>query len=780
MIFGEVVDSDYLHHVIFKSTSRTGHPPFRQFEPLTEKYIMKTQLQRILNLSPFLTLILFFSIPSNAIANDITTEDCTEEEVAFSLYCPPTLHLNCKEELWNLNHLENAYYHDYTGYHDAGKPTVKYYLNDCNIGYIIRTWRVEDYNWVWHTCSQKIYVGGNSFNHNSIVWPQNIQLTGCNPPTKPEQLPNGKDKPRWNDYGASCSKIGVNYHDNVFVYGPGCYEIIRTWTLMDCCVFNPYTNTGVWSYNQRITVTTTSSDPKVWVPNDAYAETYNCKKVEVIIPELEVKDGCEDQYLITNDSPYAYKNGADASGKYPVGTTKVRFMVKYNCWETKFYTINVTVNDKSTPVPICYYGLSIALMGVDTDGDGSFDDGMAEVWASDLDKGSYHPCRPYDDLKISFSSDPHDNVRIFTCEDVGKQEVNIWVTDKYGRQDYCTTYIKVQNNAANIPNCQPISEALISGNISSLYNNTEELTLQVNSTFEGMNFDTSFVIEEQFSVIDSTVDENGQVTFHYGIAEVLIPEVDTIHYNKDFELDVKEGEYMLEGLDLHEDYTLQLINKDTDLKFIDSNDVLILQAYLDGVLTFNMYQKIAADLNHDMMIDEKDLQLLTDFVNGQISADDLDLSWTTFDPDFEMSTSEQSDIMPYPTSKTVEIKNRSASGVDLMIFQMGDLGDEQLVSDLKYSENVSERSLSQFNLKSVAPNPFRNETTFTIEVNNAQFITLQLFDLSGKMISQLSRELTKGVNALTIERATLNNAGIYFYKINAQDKSLQGKLILIE
>lgn len=739
---------------------------------------MKTLLQVI---TPRVLLVMmFFSFAFSLSANDSEPDDCAEEEVAFTLFCPPTIHLDCTDELWDLDWLENAYYHDYTGYHDAGKPHVKWYLNDCNVGYIIREWAVEDYNWNWHKCTQKIYVGGNSFDYKSIKWPKDVQLTGCNPGTDPSDFPPGKDKPVWNNWGASCSKIGVNFHDKIFTYGPGCYEIIRTWSIVDCCIFNPYYNTGIWTYNQRITVTSTYDSPQVWVPYDVHVETSNCKKAFVVVPELEVKDGCDEQYIITNNSPYALHDGPDATGYYPVGTTKVRFMVKYNCWESKFYYVNVTVSDNSTPVPYCYYGKSTALMGVDTDDDGIVDDGMVEIWASDLDAGSYVPCRPGEKPRLSFSSDPNDNVRVFTCEDVGEKEINIWVTDKYGKQDYCTTFIDIQNNAANIPNCEPLSAALISGNISSLYGNTEELILEVNSTYEGMKFDTTYAVTEKVTTGGQSESENGNVSQDFGLEEEYSPIIDTTMIYKDFEVQITEGEYMLEGLDLNEDYTLTLRNEKESASNIDQNDVIALSAYLEGTISLSMYQKLAADVNHDMMIDEKDLALLTDFVEGKINASALDVSWITYDPDFNMPESTNTDIDPYPTKKVVEINNRNAVNVELMIFQMGDLSNGSSVLDLINKYNVSEREIKGLRLETVAPNPFTHLTNFSLNLEENQQVTLNLFDMNGKAVLNRFYNLNKGRSKIEINSNDLNTSGIYFYQLSTAGGMIQGKLILVE
>jgi len=602
-------------------------------------------------------------------------------------------------------------------------------------------------------------------------------MTGCYADVSPDNMPYGSGMPTWSTYGATCSKIGYSYHDNKYVYGPGCYEIIRTWRIVDCCNFNPWTNTGIWTYNQRITVTTAYDEPEVWVPYDVTAETSSCEKAWVDVPPLEVKDGCIDQYLITNNSPYAWKNGADASGKYPVGTTKVRFMVKYNCWETKFFYVNVTVTDNSTPTPYCYYGLAVPLMGVDTDDDGQVDDGMREVWASELDAGSFYACNNYHPLKFSFTSDPTDNVRVFSCEDVGEVEVNIWVTAHDGQQDYCTTFIKLQNNAANIPNCEAIEEAMIIGNISSVFGNTSSLVLDVNSTWEGMLFDTTYSTQTQVFVVDSTVLADGTISYDYGIEEVDVPSVDTTDIDKDFAVDVTEGEYVLENLELNEDYILTLANLDTSVDDIDSMDVHLFTAYLEGKVNMTMYQKLAADLNHDKMVDAADLAILQAHVDGSIVSE---FEWLTLDPDFEMPQNITTDIDDYPTMKMVEINNRNAIGVDLMIFQMGDLTDATSLDDLFGTTTVAQRELTSFEFTGVSPNPFSNETSFSFTNDKLQVVNLEIIALNGSSVHRSSREMEKGEQTILIDNAVINATGVYLYKLTTEAASHQGKLIKVD
>jgi hypothetical protein len=61
---------------------------------------------------------------------------------AFELVCPADVTIDCNEDIYDLSIYGNAQYKDYSGWHDAGYPTVEYDLNHCDQGDIIRTWTV--------------------------------------------------------------------------------------------------------------------------------------------------------------------------------------------------------------------------------------------------------------------------------------------------------------------------------------------------------------------------------------------------------------------------------------------------------------------------------------------------------------------------------------------------------------------------------------------------------------------------------------------------------------
>lgn len=409
------------------------------------------------------SMMLFFMLFSLNTA--FSNEECVDIENSFTLDCPDNVTVSCDEEIWDLSIYGNAtYYYGGNGY-DAGTASVSYNLNSCNVGYIVRTWSVEDYNWNIQTCSQVITVTGgyNSFNQSNITWPEeSITLEGCYPSTHPSQLPPGWGYPTWYGGNSACgtSNIGVAYSDQVYIISATCKKIVRKWQVIDWCQYNPNGNgyngytPGLWVYYQFIKISQ-GEIPVLSCPEDINVNSNNCVDKYINVDPLYVDgEACGGDFLITNNSSYADNNGADISGTYPIGWHYVKYTVKFGCGKKKTCTRTIKVTDKKPPTPYCYGSLAVSLMGVDNDGDGVFEEGMVEIWAKDLDKGSTAACNG-GSLQFSFSSDVTETFKTFTCADVGENQVQMWVTDYDGNQSYCVVSIHVQNNGANIPDCEP-------------------------------------------------------------------------------------------------------------------------------------------------------------------------------------------------------------------------------------------------------------------------------------------------------------------------------------
>ena len=123
----------------------------------------------------------------------------------------------------------------------------------------------------------------------------------------------------------------------------------------------------------------------------------------------------------------------------------------------------ITLVDMNPPNPVCMHGISTNL---------SRNTGSVTIPARVFDVGSWDDCTDKEDLIFTFSSDLSHTHHTWTCDDLdGEQEitftVEIWVTNQYGHQNRCFTYLKVQDNRDACPQ---------SGSIAPLvYNPTEKL-----------------------------------------------------------------------------------------------------------------------------------------------------------------------------------------------------------------------------------------------------------------------------------------------------------------
>ena len=117
-----------------------------------------------------------------------------------------------------------------------------------------------------------------------------------------------------------------------------------------------------------------------------------------------------------------------------------------NCGNEDTSTIVITVKDCKKPTPYCFNGIATVLMPTS---------GEVQVWASDLNAGSYDNCTVKGSLTFHFDDKATQLGKTFTCADIpnGIEQlvtVDVWVTDLAGNKDFCRTYILIQDGAGNI------------------------------------------------------------------------------------------------------------------------------------------------------------------------------------------------------------------------------------------------------------------------------------------------------------------------------------------
>lgn len=380
----------------------------------------------------------------------VSAEKSESEEFFVGITCPGDKWVDCDAELWTLHQFGDAYFKTYEGTFKLPEPKEHWHLNECNIGYITRSWKHKAYG-KWYECEQTIHVG-QSGHGSEIYWPkEGLILEGCNPNILPDNLPDYYNKPHYNS--GSCDMMVDTYKDQIFSFGGGCKKIIRKWTVINWCEYvpNTYPKKGYHEYYQTIKISN-NEVPHAYENPVIEVNATDCEGTYVSVPDLHVGGGdCDAGHKITNSSSHAQHGGADASGYYPVGMHTVHYEVEYGCGLTKTFEQVIKVNNNLAPVPICVGGLSIALMPVDEDRDGVPEDGSVLIWAKDIDFKSHSPCGL--ELNYSFSAEEFVMSHEFTCADVGVNQLNVYVSDTNGNQSYCRVDIFVQNNAANIVGC---------------------------------------------------------------------------------------------------------------------------------------------------------------------------------------------------------------------------------------------------------------------------------------------------------------------------------------
>lgn len=364
-------------------------------------------------------------------------------------------------------------------------PTVNINIDQCGNGTITRTWQaVDDAGNGPATCTQVIRV------HHVSDWvvefPADITVD-C-----------GTDAPDFGEpdiFFETCELLAVSYEDTYYDVVPdACYKIVRDWTVINWCVvgddidqevvevpeqampfqyrdldgdgipWEPRVFRDSWNgvnfpdaadaltglnlppdtdpdldpwdgyivYQQVIKVRDQVAPefPNGCAIPDVCIEDNTCGAT-VTLPQQDIQD-CSDDTTLSVDSDLG--SGFGPFQNVAPGTYSVTYSVMDNCGNSNACASSVTVLDCKKPTPYCKNGIVVEVMQT----------GCIEIWANDLDDGSFDNCPG--GVKLSFSADVNDTSVEFCCDQIGQQNVQLWVTDASNNQDFCNTFVIVEDN----------------------------------------------------------------------------------------------------------------------------------------------------------------------------------------------------------------------------------------------------------------------------------------------------------------------------------------------
>ncbi|HHH55346.1 MAG TPA: T9SS type A sorting domain-containing protein, partial [Bacteroidetes bacterium] len=78
------------------------------------------------------------------------------------------------------------------------------------------------------------------------------------------------------------------------------------------------------------------------------------------------------------------------------------------------------------------------------------------------------------------------------------------------------------------------------------------------------------------------------------------------------------------------------------------------------------------------------------------------------------------------------------------------------------------------------PNPFSDYTTIGFEIPNDMLVNLTIYDITGKKMYEIAKNMSKGKHDLKVSKKDLKTTGVFYYKLQAGPYSDMKKMILIK
>ena len=370
-------------------------------------------------------------------------------------------------------------------------------LDQCGVGTVTRRFTSTDVRGNSVNCQQVITVFQES--DYVINFPADAAFA-CGEPV---------DAPVLTTSNQGCDLLAVSMTDEYFTVGNNgtCDKLVRTWEVLNWCVPNgleiniPHNENGVsvdsddystgvhrYTYQQIIKITDDVAPTAAYTGDTDFCSlsTTDCGSAAVNLP-INVADACSVDVTIewTLD---AFRDGQpDATGTgtfagiYPTGMHRLTYLVTDACGNATELVIDFEIKDCIKPVAYCEDGLVVEIMQT----------GMITVWASDFNAGSFDNCST--DLTFSFSTDVTDTQRTFDCGDVGFIDLNMYITDEAGNQDFCNVIMELQDNmnACAAPTTNTVGGQLRTTALESVAGVSVDLTgstPQLTGTDGGYNF----------------------------------------------------------------------------------------------------------------------------------------------------------------------------------------------------------------------------------------------------------------------------------------------------
>ncbi|MBK9108191.1 MAG: hypothetical protein IPM92_07340 [Saprospiraceae bacterium] len=585
-------------------------------------------------------------------SSECMVEAFIQDKLPPDVKCPGNVTVNCGTDLSNLNVFGSSTSTDNCNV--TIQTRVYNNLNSCNLGTLVREFIAIDNGGLRDSCQQMItVVDPTPFRYEDIVWPRDTTLNGCTDQADPSIT----GKPVYLNKDA-CNQPIASSEDLVFNYVEGvCFKILRKWTVIDWCTYNPQNGTGIWYRTQVIKINNTEAPTFTSSCSDReFCITEACR-VSVIL-EASATDLCTSQsdlrwtyHLDLNNDGVSdlNSNRNRFSFNFMAGIHRITWTVEDLCGNSKTCTYLITIKDCKRPTPYCKDGLVTVLMQ---------NNRTVTVWAKDFIQYGEDNCTPSNELKYSFTTSIADSSRVFTCADIANGisdtiEVNVYITDNAGNQDVCKTKLILQDNSNVCPDMITLGSA--SGFIKGYNDNPSP------------------------EVVVFVSDNNG-----------IIKQAIT----------GTSGNYIFNDLQMYQDYKITA-NYDMDpMNGITTKDIVKIQRHILGLeLMDTPYKLIAADVNKSGSITARDISELRKLILGVQNQFEDNTSWNFVDANTPIG---MDDFMNYTTKLSIDQMSQNQSSLNFIGIKTGDVTGEAntgFASQTVRSRDVMFLEISEQNYK---------------------------------------------------------------------------------
>jgi hypothetical protein len=472
--------------------------------------------------------------------------------------CPMEITLPCDTNYLDLN-VTGQYYALTTcldSLHATFKDRIE--LDSCGEGLITRTFYLHYPDGTLERgCQQYINLYNDYvFDPSHVIWPNDTAVSECM-----DLSPDSIHSKPWITV-ETCNSVYFSYEDlAIQLYPDSCEYFDRVWTAYAACTMVSVRDT------QRISLLSLAKS-KLFAPRDTLVATERgvCSRFVNLAPAFLT--GCAGNSTITNSHN---GGGANASGVYPVGTTKVIFTASDGCTTLQDSTI-VTVRDLESPIGDCII-LNINMEPNDT----------LIFTARSLLNDYSDNCTPRSLLKISFTRNNfNDTIRIITCADLqtipDTFDFEIFVHDDFGNVGSCITVVNVNDQHGYC------TTGIRKGDVGGLIADSRKVPMQ-------------------------------------GV------EVELIGLNQSFMTDEK-GQYLFKDIITNRAYTLAPKYDKNWLEGLTTQDIVKIQRHILGIEPFDHpYKWIAADMDKNGRITAADIVWLRKLILGKADAVPVNESW---------------------------------------------------------------------------------------------------------------------------------------------------------